>query len=47
VDHPSHPREEKEQFFPSPGNKKKTRKESIKKKITKVKQHTDTSPLYN
>jgi hypothetical protein len=45
VDHPSHPREEKEQFFPSPGNKRN--KEGIKKKITKVKQHTYTSPLYN
>jgi hypothetical protein len=31
VDHPSHPREEKEQFFPSPGNKRN--KEGKHKKV--------------
>jgi hypothetical protein len=46
VGHPSHPREEKEQFFPSPGNKR-NKEGKHKKKITKIKQHTYTSPLYN
>jgi len=40
VDHPSHPREEKEQFFPSPGNKRnkegKHKKENYKSKATHI-----------